>query len=281
VDEIEFRFPRRSGALGTGVDFSGIDGIVSDMDGVLWRGDSALPGLAELFAFARERALPVALATNNSAKSQREYVGKLERLGVAGVRESQIVTSRVATVDYLRRHHPAGSTVYVIGSPGLSEMIAAAGFVVATAAEIVVVGLDTALTYDKLARAALCIRAGASFIGTNGDVALPGEGGLLPGAGSILAALEAATGVAPTIIGKPQPAMFEAALHVLGTVAERTLMLGDRLATDIAGARRAGLKAALLLTGVTTAADIAASGFTPDATYPDLPALLADWRRSV
>lgn len=260
------------------MDFSSIDGIVSDMDGVLWRGDVALPGLAALFACARERELPIALATNNSAKSQREYVSKLERLGVTGVREEQIVTSRVATVDYLRRHHPAGSTVHVIGSPGLSEMIAAAGFVVAAEAGIVVVGLDTALTYDKLRQASQLIRAGATFLGTNGDVSLPGAGGLVPGAGSILAALEAATGIAPIIIGKPQPAMFAAALHMLGTTAARTLMLGDRLATDIAGAQRAGLRSALLLTGVTTVADIAASGITPDAVYADLPALLADWR---
>lgn len=260
------------------MDFSSIDGIVSDMDGVLWRGDMALPGLADLFAFTRDARLPLALATNNSAKSQGEYVAKLARLGVAGVREEQIVTSRVATVDYLRRHHRAGSTVYVIGSPGLAEMIAAAGFVVTAEAQIVVVGLDTALTYDKLWRATHLISSGATFLGTNGDVSLPGEGGLMPGAGSILAALEAATGTAPTIIGKPQPAMFEAALGVLGTAAARTLMLGDRLATDIAGARRAGLKVALLLTGVTTAADVATAGISPDAVFADLPALLTAWR---
>jgi 4-nitrophenyl phosphatase len=124
------------------IDFSTIDGVVSDMDGVLWQGDTALPGLQELFATARRRGIPIALATNNSSKSAAEYVDKLRRLGVEGVGEGAIVTSRRVMVDYLRSHYPQGTGIYVIGVPGLADAIAAAGFAVGQNARAVVVGND-------------------------------------------------------------------------------------------------------------------------------------------
>lgn len=260
------------------MNFSTIDGLIMDMDGVLWRGDQPLPGMTDLFAFLRARAIPFALATNNSSKSQSDYVRKLAGFGVTGIEEHQIVTSGTATIDYLLTHYPAGAAVHVLGGDGLKRMVTAAGFPLSDQAGVVVAGIDTGLTYDKLKRAAYLIRAGADFIGTNDDVTFPMPDGLAPGAGSILAALQAATGRAPLVMGKPGAAMFEAALRVVGTTADRTLMLGDRLNTDVLGAQRAGLRAALVLTGVSTRAE--AEQAAPDAIYNDLNEFLDAWSRA-
>jgi 4-nitrophenyl phosphatase len=260
------------------LDLSAIDAVVSDMDGVLWRGDVALPGLTGFFDLVRRRRLPIVLASNNSSRSRAEYVAKLRHLGVAPVAAEEIITSRTAMVEYLVSRYTPGTGVYVIGSDGLAAAIREVGFRVGEAASVVVVGIDFALGYDKLRRASLLIREGADFLGTNGDLTLPSPQGLVPGNGAILAAIEAATGRAPTVIGKPSRPMFESALRLLGAAAGRTLMLGDRLDTDIAGAQAAGLRTALLLTGVATRAAAAAPGATvPDAIFAGLPDLLAAW----
>lgn len=254
-----------------------IDGVVMDMDGVLWRGDETLPGVGQFFDFLRARGLPFVLASNNSSKTPGDYVARLSGMGVDGVREDQIVTSGTATVDYLRHHYPAGAAVHVVGGAGLKALVGGAGFALSDDARIVVVGIDTKLTYDTLKRASLLIRGGADFIGTNGDVTIPIAEGFAPGAGSILAALVAATSRQPLVIGKPNQPMFEAALRALGTSPEHALMIGDRLDTDILGAQGAGLRAALVLTGVTTREVLVASDVVPDGIYEDLPALMAAW----
>ncbi len=259
------------------LDLGAIDGVVSDMDGVLWRGDTALPGLAAFFAMLARRGVPVALASNNSGKSRAEYVAKLAAMGVTGLTEANIVTSRTAMVDYLATRYAKGTTAYVIGTPGLAEAIAAIGFRLGGDAQVVVVGIDYTLSYDKLKRASLLLRAGADFLGTNGDLSVPSREGLAPGNGAVLAALEAATGRAPTVIGKPARPMYETALRVLGTPAARTLMIGDRLDTDIAAAAALGLRTALVLSGVTSAADAARGPIRPDAIFAGLPEVLAAW----
>lgn len=259
------------------LDFSAIEAVVSDMDGVLWRGEEALAGMNELFEALRRRGVPIVLATNNSSKSEAEYVAKLAALGAAGVSERQIVTSRSVLVSHLRRHYPAGTRVYVIGTRGLAAAIADAGFMLHEEAGVVVVGIDFELSYDKLRRATMLIGGGADFLGTNGDEVLPSTEGLMPGTGAILAALVAATGRTPQVMGKPAAPMYEAALGVLGTAASRTLMIGDRLDTDIAGARLAGLRTALVLSGVTTEAEARRAGLSPDASFAGLPELLAAW----
>lgn len=252
-----------------------IDAMVLDMDGVLWRGDEPLPGLVPFFAFVRRRGLPFVLATNNSRKTPGDYVGKLAGMGVNGIKESEIITSGTATAGHMREHYPAGTRVYVIGGDGLREILTAAGFVLADSdVAVVVAGVDFDLTYDKVRRACLLIRAGATFIGTNPDVTFPTPEGLVPGAGSILALLQAATDIEPTVIGKPARPMFDEALRRLGTTPQRTLMVGDRLGTDIIGGQRAGMRTALLLTGVTTPDERHTSDIQPDATYADLTALM-------
>lgn len=262
------------------MEFSTLNGVILDMDGVLWLGDQPLPGMQDLVQFFRSRGIRFALATNNSGKSPADYVGKLARMGIHGVEEEQIVTSGTAAVNYLQTHYPAGTSVHVLGGDGLKELVVKAGYVLADDAPVVVAGIDTALTYDKLKRAALLIRKGAHFIGTNADVTIPVPEGLAPGAGSILAALRAATDCEPIIMGKPNAPMFEAALHILNTDAAHTLMIGDRLQTDILGAQNVGIRAALVLTGVASEDDLANSPIRPDAVYSGLPELIAAWESS-
>ena len=259
------------------MNFSTINGVIMDMDGVLWRGDEILPGVAQFIDFLRGRGVPFALASNNSSKTPADYVAKLEGMGVNGVAEHQIVTSGTATVDYLQTTYPARSPIHVLGGDGLKALVSGAGFVLSDEAKIVVVGIDFNLTYNKLRRAAGLIRNGADFIGTNADATFPMPDGLAPGAGSLLAALRTATDIQPTVIGKPSKPMFMAALHSLGTSAQTTLMIGDRLDTDIQGAQEAGLQAALVFTGVTSPAILAASAIKPEGVYDDLPALMAAW----
>lgn len=252
-----------------------IHGVILDMDGVLWRGDEALPGLVAFFTRLRELGLPFALATNNSSKSPDDYIDKMEQMGVADVEQSQVVTSGTATLSYLQSRYPAGTRIHILGGDGLRQLTHQAGYLLSSDdVKAVVVGLDPQLTYSRLKRAALLIRAGAEFIASNEDMTIPTPEGLAPGAGSIVAALKAATEQQPIAIGKPHPPLFEAALGVLRSAPENTLMIGDRLNTDIAGAQALGLKTALVLTGVATRQDIITSGIQPDGVYDDLVALM-------
>jgi 4-nitrophenyl phosphatase len=250
------------------------------MDGVLWRGQVMLPGVAELFAHLRSAAVPFTLATNNASRTPASYVDRLGRAGVE-VAPEQVLTSAVATADWLGAEYPAGASVYVVGGEGLRAAVAGAGFeLVAGAgrpADVVVAGIDFDLTYDKLAAAVLHIGRGARFVGTNPDPTYPAEEGLKPGAGSVLAAIQAATGIPPVVIGKPAPRMFEVAVARMGAPAARTAMVGDRASTDIRGAQAAGLKAILVTTGVDDAASAAGQGVRPDAVFPDLVALREAW----
>ncbi len=264
-----------------GIDVSAVKGVVMDMDGVLWRGDTPLPGLHEWIALLRARGIPFALATNNSRLTQLDYVHKLEHLGVKDVSEAQIITSGTTTVDYIKRRYAAGSLIHVLGGDGLRADLRRAGYTVTGELDpnvrAVTVGLDFELTYDKLKWASLCLQAGADFIATNSDATFPMGDGLVPGAGSIVAALQTASGREPLVMGKPHPPMFAAAIGVLETKREHTLMIGDRLDTDIAGAKAAGLMTALVLTGVSTREQAAAAAVPPDAIYEGLPEMIAAW----
>jgi 4-nitrophenyl phosphatase len=219
------------------------------------------------------------IASNNSARPASDIVERLTRLG-APVDVNQVLTSAQATAMYLPRLASPGARVLLVGGEGIADELTRAGYqVVDREAEVVVVGMDLNLTFDKLKRATLEIRRGAKFVGTNPDRTFPSEVGLVPGAGAIIAAVEAATDVAPTIIGKPERALFDLAIQKMGGVPEATAMLGDRLETDIEGARRAGLAAILVLTGVTSRQLLAASLIQPDFVYADLDALRKAWER--
>ncbi len=254
-------------------DLRELHALLIDMDGVLWEGESPLPGLAEFFQLLRRRGLRFVLATNNASRTADQYVLKLARMGVQVARD-EVLTSSMAAARYLKDIAPAGASVFVIGEEGLTQALTETGFTLsADGSEYVVVGMDRGLTWDKLAQATLNIRAGAGFIGTNPDLTLPTERGLTHGNGAILAALQAATGVAPTIVGKPEPTLYRQAVRLLGADPDRTAAIGDRLETDILGAVRAGISSILLLSGVTRREDLAASDYQPDWVFEGLPEL--------
>ena len=262
-----------------------LENLIIDMDGVLWRGAQPMPGLADFFTWLRQRPITFVLATNNATKTPDYYVTRLTSYGIE-IGSDEVLTSAQATADYLARRSNPGTPVYVVGMEGLRQALAERGFhLIDTdaepgSAEYVVAGWDRQLTYDKLAEATLHIRAGARFIGTNPDRTWPSERGLIPGAGPILAALEVATDIEPTIVGKPSPLMFQTALDRLGADASTTAMLGDRLETDILGGHNAGLTTILVLSGVTTSDDLAASPIQPDLVFDDITALVHAWKTS-
>jgi len=251
-----------------------------DMDGVLWRGDRAMPGLIEFFSFLRENKVRFVLATNNATRTAAQYTEKLAEFGVR-VSEAEILPSCDVVSDYLKTIAPPGTRVFVVGEPALAQSIQARGFAVNDSeAEIVVASLDRQATYTKLAQATRLIRRGAKFIGTNPDRTWPGENEIVPGAGAILAFLEAATEVKPLIVAKPEPIMFQQAMARMGSQAETTVMIGDRLETDILGGQRAGLKTILVLSGVSAEADVEQMGIRPDWIFRDIGELARAWRKS-
>ncbi len=258
-----------------------IQALIIDMDGVLWTGNTPLPGLTTFFDFLEKRSIPFILATNNASKTPAQYLSKLADFGVT-VEAKHILTSSLATAAYLRKELEPGAGVYVVGQEGLVEAMRGAGFTLLTnssqPASAVVAGIDSSFTYDKLKHAAFLIQRGARFVGTNGDLTLPSEEGFLPGTGSILAAIQAATGVTPTVVGKPERLMFDLAVQQLASHNDRTAMLGDRLETDILGGQRAGLKTILVTTGVDNEETISQKGIEPDAFFSGIEALVEAWQ---
>lgn len=244
--------------------------LLVDLDGVVYRASRPVPGIAELLARRAAAGDDVLYVTNNSMYERPRYVRRLRALG-APVAQERVVTSAWATARYLREAAPDVERVLVVGAGGLLRELRAAGFAVVPAASVaaalrrgepdgwqaagrpgaVVVGLDPALTYLRLAAAADAIRAGARFVATNRDPLFPMERGLRPGAGAIVAALEAASGVPPTVIGKPAGRLLELAAASVGRSAAEAVMIGDSLATDLPAARAVGARAILMLTGVT------------------------------
>jgi len=255
--------------------------LIIDLDGVIYRGRDQIPGAGDFIQFLRARGIGFVLATNNSTRTPQQYADRLSQMGIQ-VLPHEVLTSAQATAGYLRTLAPPGTRVFVVGMDGLRVALQEAGFaLVEEEADFVVAGMDFSICFERLAQAALRIRAGARFIGTNPDRTFPSERGIIPGAGSLLAFLEAATGVTPTIIGKPQTAMLDQALSYLGAERWSTAMLGDRLETDILAGQRAGLCTILVLSGVTDHAALAASEIRPDLIFRDVGELLAVWEATL
>ena len=257
---------------------SSIKGLIIDMDGVLWRGSEPLPGIAEFFAFLRERGIRFVLATNNASRTEAQYAERLASHG-ASVTPDEIVTSSNAAAEHLASIVPAGSRVYAIGMQGVREALARRGFVLSEAdgAAAVVVGIDWHVTYDQLKRAALLIRSGARFIGTNSDATYPAPEGIIPGNGALLAAIETASGVKPIVVGKPEPILYRQSIRRLNLPLAKITALGDRLETDILGGIRAGIQTILVMSGVTTPELLAASDYQPDWVFEDILDLVKHW----
>ncbi len=242
-----------------------INALILDMDGVLWKAYQEIVDLKSTFQEINRMGLKYAFATNNSTKHISSYIEKISGFNVP-VSEEQIYTSSIATAQELSRRYPGGGNIFVVGEDDLDKTLADYGFMQSKEDIIaVVVGLDFHLDYEELAIASSLVRNGALFIGTNPDLSFPVPGDFYPGAGSILALIEAASGVKPEIIGKPMKTMFEQALNYLGTKPEETLVIGDRLGTDILGGQNAGCKTALVLSGVSTLEE--SEKWTPQPDY--------------
>jgi 4-nitrophenyl phosphatase len=250
--------------------------LIIDMDGVLYLGDRPMPCLREFFTFLRERSIRFILATNNSTRTPQEYVDKLARMGVT-ISPEEILVSGQATARYLAREYPRSTRIHVFGMKALKQALTDEGFVLAHEdVELVVASMDREVTFEKLKRASLLIRGGARFIATNLDPTTPSEEGLLPGTGSMIAALEAASGVKPTAIGKPEPIMYQLAMEQMFAHPETTAAIGDSADTDILGGKRAGLTTIFVLSGSSDRADAEAVG--ADLIFEDIAHLLETWR---
>lgn len=252
--------------------------FVFDMDGVLYRGGEVLPGVVDLLNALELRQKPYMLATNNSMASPADYQAKLAAMGIA-VPSERVLTAGTATRDYLRESLPENAAIFAVGMPALREQLFTdTGFRPVQYEEeqpdAVVVGLDLTFTYDKLNAATRAIRNGALFVATNADATLPTENGLVPGAGSIVAAIATASGREPTVIGKPSPRILEKAAQHMGVHPRDMVMIGDRLDTDILAGHRAGMLTLLVLTGVSTREEIADAPGLPDLVFTDLRAVL-------
>ena len=274
--------------------------LLVDLDGVVYRGADPVPGVAAVLADRAGRGDDVVYVTNNSMHYRADYQARLAAMG-APVSPDTVVSSARATAVYLQKHDPGIRRVLVLGAGGLERELRDVGYDVVGAGhaatrvsqegidgyaaagqpDAVVVGLDPNLTYTRLVVACDCIRAGAHFIATNRDPIYPTERGLRPGAGSIVAAVEAATGMVPISIGKPAPYLLEAAAHAVGREPSEAIMIGDGIGTDLAAARAVGARCVFMLTGVTTRAQIEAlpAAEQPTAVVADADGLAAALER--
>ncbi|RWG06124.1 HAD-IIA family hydrolase [Mesorhizobium sp.] len=249
-------------------DWPPVDGIISDLDGVIYRGKVPIVDAVETFNRWQGRGLPFCFVTNNSTHTPDDVISKLGGFGLS-IGPRSVVTSAVTTAELIRNNHPQLNRVYVIGAPSLVGAIAAVGLEVTDRnPQVVVMGLDRLITHEKMRIAVNAILDGAVFIGTNPDLLLPTESGFEPGAGAALAAVAAATSTKPLIVGKPEVHMIETALALLGTSRQSTLMIGDQIATDIQAGKRAGLPSVLVTTGVPSRHD--PTLIAPDFTVSSL-----------
>ena len=250
------------------------EGYLIDLDGTIYRGSEPIPAGRRFVEQLQARQIPFLFLTNNTTKTPETVANRLANEFSIHVGPETVYTATLATIDYLNDANK-GKKVYVIGEPGLIEPILAAGYVwEEETPDYVVVGLDTDVTYEKFVVATLAIQKGATFIGTNPDKNIPTERGLLPGAGSVIAMIEASTQQKAIYIGKPEAIIMEKAVEILGMEKANVLMVGDNYTTDILAGINNGIDTLLVLSGFTQKADV--------PTLPVPPTYLVDsldeWR---
>lgn len=261
---------------------SGVSTFIFDLDGVIWRGESPVEGAAASVEQLKQLGKRCFYATNNSARSPQWFVDRLQSMGINAQLE-EIVTSATATASFIARNFSTPS-VYVVGEEGIQSLLRGIGAEVFTVdnvapseeIEVVVAGIDRTFNYEKLKWAQQFILRGAQFIATNRDATFPVEGGVVPGAGSIVAAIETASGIVPLSMGKPEPAMLLEILASYNLQPAEVAIIGDRLDTDIACGSRAGIGTVLVGTGVTSLeTGLEATGEQkPDLLFADLPTMM-------
>jgi 4-nitrophenyl phosphatase len=244
--------------------------ILLDMDGVLWKDADPILDIHELFKRIRAKNYSVYCVTNNSTRTVIYNRQKLNNFGV-DIEDNQIITSAEATAVLLKERYPNGGPVYAVGEEGLHEALQNYGFYATEDNQserilAVVAGLDRNLTYQKIEKAANFVSQGILFLGTNPDTTFPMPDGFAPGAGVIIKAIETASGKQAGIIGKPEKHLYNLALRRAGSSPEETMMIGDRLETDIAGAQNLGIRTGLVLSGVTDKSAAVAWNPAPDMT---------------
>jgi 4-nitrophenyl phosphatase len=237
---------------------SHIKALILDMDGVIWRSDMPIGNLPDIFRRIEERGIKYVFATNNGTKTPDQYVSTLENLGV-NVDASQVITSALGVAHMLAQKFPRGSKAFMIGEDGIRMALEEKGFEIlstenAPDAQFFVIGIDHQVNFEKMREATLLVRRGIPFYATNPDKTFPTPRGEIPGAGAWISVITTATEVEPTYAGKPFPFMLELSLERLGTKKEETLVVGDRLETDIAAGQAVGCPTALVLSGVSTKA---------------------------
>ena len=241
--------------------------FLSDMDGVLYRGATLIPGALTFVERLKSQGAKFLFLTNHSGVTPLDLVEKLARLGIPDLEPRHFLTAARTAALFVSRQRP-GARCHVLGEPALSAELEAAGLVVTDInPEYVVAGKTRDFDFDRLKKAATFLAAGARFIGTNPDKADPVEDGLEPAAGAILAALEAATGKKPFVVGKPNALMMLIARQQLGSHSSETVMIGDRMDTDIVAGLEAGMTTCLVLSGVTRREDLDQYAYQQDKIY--------------
>ncbi len=250
--------------------------VLLDGDGVLWKSDQPFPGIRDFFNFLNGNGVSWALLTNNNTRTARAYIEKLAGFGIQADDRS-VFTSSTVTAEHLLEKYGPDAYLHVVGMDGLTATLKEAGFSFSHGEEIpgkpvtaVVAGMDREINLEKITIAMRLILNGADFIATNTDGSFPTPEGIKPGTGTVIGALHYASGTAPYVVGKPQPAIFETALRALGVDPDQALMVGDRLETDILGANRMGIDSAAVLTGVTSREEIKNHQVQPDFIFEDI-----------
>lgn len=254
-----------------------VQAVLLDMDGVLYVGNQGLPGVQELIDYLEQTGRRWLCVTNNSSRTSETFSEKLVKMNV-NVSPDHILGSAEATANWLAQQAKPGTKVLMMGEKSLRDALASKGFDLIDdplAAEIVVASIFFGLNYEVLTNLTLAIRNGARFVATNPDTSLPTERGQVPGTGSLVALLAAASGVQPDFVGKPYPGMYEQAIARVDSDPAHTLMVGDRYETDIVGAVKLGMPTAGVLTGVSTREDFAGAEYPPALIIEGLPELLA------
>ncbi len=247
-----------------------------DMDGTLYLGNDLFDCTKPFLSFVKESGGSYVFVTNNSSKSVRDYAAKLRKLGIE-TDESEFFTSSQASVVYLNENYP-NKLVYALGTESFKEELRAGGVRITDKLEdgidVLIMGYDTELNYQKLTDACILLDRGVDYVATNPDLVCPTETGFLPDCGSFAIMLKNATGREPYYIGKPQPAMVELCLKARGLKQDEAIIVGDRIYTDIASGINAGIDAALVMSGETTYEILEASTVKPTFVLKDVSELI-------